>query len=566
MVYVRAGREPTSEQYVSRTSTAAPVTLDEEGSLTLDAIEAVAHGRCMVALSPSAKERVDAFRKRAEDEIKSNLDKRVYGLNTGFGSNFKDYVSPDDLKLLQRNLILSHCAGVGPAAPKHVVRATMLLRAASLARGHSAVRSSVVTALIELLNKDIVPVVPRYGSVSASGDLAPLSHIAAVLIGEGRVLVPEAARVAMKSDTASTKDYLRHATQHDLATFAPIELEMKEGLALNNGCQYSNAWGALSAVMMARLMEAAALSTALSVQAMRGMGRPFREDLHKLRAHAGSMNVARWVFDLLEGYQFQDVTTDAKFAFDGRIQDPYNLRCAAQVLGPCLDLVERAEATMTIEARSVTDNPIDLNMAADASYSLDEITSGGHFHGMPLAVDAFGLLQAAGIMARLSNMRCARVVDDKRNKDLGPQVRGANPKAIESGMMIAEYTGAGLCNHIWGLAMPSHLMSISTDSGQEDHVSMAANVAMRAYEAAERLAEVLAIEMAFAAQAEDVREAGEPKPVTLGKRTRLALDKIRETFPALDGDRELSWDVMALAKKVLSGEIVNATGYRFPRH
>lgn len=226
---------------------------------------------------------------------------------------------------------------------------------------------------------------------------------------------------------------------------------------------------------------------------------------------------------------------------------------------------------MEIEASSVTDNPIDLNSAADANYDVDLITSGGHFHGMPLAVDAYGLLQAAGIMARVSNMRCARIVDAQRNKGLGPQVRGASTDPTESGLLIAEYTTAGLCNQIWGMAMPSHLMSVSTDSGQEDHVSMGASVAIRAYEAAERLAQILAIEMAFASQAELVRAenpAEVAKAVKLGRAGQGALSKIREAFPpwVRGGDRELTWDIENLAEQVLSGEIAQATGYGFERH
>ena len=532
------------------------VTLTESAdALTIETIEAVAEGRAKVALGASAKQRLADFRAQAEAQIKANPDKRVYGLNTGFGSNFKDYVSPEELKQLQRNLILSHCAGVGAFAPKTVVRATMLMRAASLARGHSVARPVLVETLIDMLNNDVTPAVPRFGTVSASGDLAPLSHIAAVVIGEGKVLNE-------KGEGVVTKDWLRANPK----AFTPIELELKEGLALNNGCQYSNAWGALAAAMMRRLIEASALNAALGVQVMRAMGRPFRADLHALRPHEGSQAFAGWVFDLLDGYEFRDVSTDTKYAYDQRIQDPYNLRCAAQALGPCLELIERAERTMTIEARSVTDNPIDLNTSAEG-YDLDLITSGGHFHGMPVAVDGYGLLQAAGVMARISNLRCARMVDSARNKGLGPQMRGPNPDATQSGLMIAEYTTAGLCNQIWGLAMPSHLMSVSTDAGQEDHVSMAANVGMRAYEAAQHLAHIFAIEMAFAAQAEHVR-AGNPAetPVATGKRTGDALKKISEHFPLVDADRELTWDIENLAERVLSGEIVQATGYRFERH
>jgi histidine ammonia-lyase len=534
------------------------ITLKHDGALSLADIDDVAHGRARVALDGATRARVDDFRQRAIKQLADKPNKRVYGVNTGFGSNYKDHAPPEQLKQLQRNLILSHCACVGEPAPAPVVRATMLLRAASLARGRSVVRPIVIETLIDMLNNNVTPVVPRDGSVSASGDLAPLSHIAAVMIGEGKVL----------TDAGPVR------TSQAGVSFKPIELEMKEGLALNNGCQYSNAWGALVTAQMERLIDAAAVSTALHVQALRGMGRPFRSDLHALRQHPGSVTFAAWVFDLLDGYTFRDVDTDTKFAHDGVIQDPYNLRCSAQVLGPCLELIQRAKRTLEIEASSVTDNPIDLNGAADDSYSVDLITSGGHFHGMPLAVDIYGLLQAAGIMAQMSNLRCARVVDAKRNKGLGPQVRGANIDPTESGLLIAEYTTAGLCNQIWGMAMPSHLMSLPTDSGQEDHVSMAANVAMRAHDAAARLAQILAIEMAFAAQAERVRAENlknaveSEKPATLGRATLGALDKIGEAFPAWapGGDRELTWDIETLAAKVLSGEIAQATGYGFKRH
>lgn len=552
----------------------------EDGELCLADIEDVAYRRARVELDGDTRDLVDAFRRSAVEQLERDPNKRVYGVNTGFGSNFKDHVPPEALKRLQRNLILSHCAGVGEPAPAEVVRATMLLRAASLARGRSVVRSVVIQTLIDMLNNNVTPVVPRDGSVSASGDLAPLSHIAAVVIGKGKVLTDKGPVV-----TAQAK-----------AKFTPIDLEMKEGLALNNGCQYSNAWGALAAARMERLIEAAAVSTALQVQAMRGMGRPFHKDLHALRKHQGSQTFARWVFELLDKYSFQDVDTDTKFEHDGVIQDPYNLRCAAQALGPCLELIERAKRTLEIEASSVTDNPIDLNKASGTAYSVDLITSGGHFHGMPIAVDVYGLLQAAGIMARVSNMRCVRIVDAKRNKNLGPQVRGRGPDATESGLLIAEYTTAGLCNQIWGLTMPSHLMSLSTDSGQEDHVSMAANVAMRAYAAADTLAHILAIEMAFAAQAEAVRafnlenpdpdpkksdadkEKEREKPAVLGFRTKEVLDRIGKAFPPWvsgkgkdeppkgEGDRELSWELESLAKQVLSGEIAKASGYGFERH
>jgi histidine ammonia-lyase len=581
--------------------------LNKNKALELKDVEAVAHGGAGgVALAEAAKSYMQSLRAAAERELAANPDRRVYGLNTGFGSNFRDYVSAERLRQLQRNLIISHCAGMGPPAPRAVVRATMVLRARSLAEGQSVIRPIVVETLIDLLNKDIVPAVPAHGSVSASGDLAPLSHIAAVLIGEGAILLDAKGQAAFGAESVETARYLRDAAKHGLPVFTPLVLEMKEGLALNNGCQYSAAWAILAARRMRTLIETAALTTALGVQAMVGMGRPFRADLHALRPHPGAREMAGWIWDLLDGYSFQNASADDRVAFDGEIQDPYNLRCAPQVLGACLDLIKRAEATLACEANSVTDNPIDLNVSA-GGYRLDEITSGGHFHGMPVAVDVYGLLQAAGIMARLSNMRCVRYVDARRNKGLGPQVRGEAPDVTESGLLIPEYATAGLCNEIWGLAMPSHLMSMSTDSGQEDHVSMAAGVAMRAYQATERLAEVLAIELAYASQALITRslndglvtrvldtslggETPAPSQAAWGGRQRtIAFEKtwrmsmsaeelapsrltapaiavIRQAFPPVERDRELSRDMMRLSAKVLSGEIVGATGFGFGRH
>ena len=581
------------------------IVLDRGKPLSLAEVSAGAAGEAVFALADAARAYMGALRAEAETALAAEPSRRVYGLNTGFGSNFRDYVSPERLRALQRNLILSHCVGVGPLAPRAVVRATMLLRARSLAEGQSVVRPIVVETLLDLLNKDIVPAVPANGSVSASGDLAPLSHVAAVLIGEGAVLLDGRAKAAFAAESVPTRRYLGEAAKHGLPVFSPLVLEMKEGLALNNGCQYATAWGVLAAAQMRSLIATAALATALGVQAMVGMGRPFRADLQALRPHHGQQQVAAWVWDLLEGYMFRNASADDRVAFDGEFQDPYNLRCAAQILGPCEDLISRAEATLACEANSVTDNPIDLNKSAEA-YKLDQITSGGHFHGMGVAVDVYGLLQAAGIMARLSNMRCQRYVDARRNKGLGPQVRGESPDPTESGLLMAEYTTAGLCNQIWGLAMPSHLMSISTDSGQEDHVSMAGNVAMRAYEAGARLAEVQAIELAYASQALLVRARNDglvtrvldqnlgaataaPTQAEFGGRTRSvgfektwrmsmsaaelaparltapAIAAIRAAFAPVEGDRELAWDFMALADKVLAGDIAGATGYAFPR-
>ena len=480
-------------------------------NLTLDQIEAVACGFERVELADSARALLKRRRDAIVAEVRADPTRPLYGFNRGFGSNVRDAVPADQLETLQRNLILSHATCVGDPAPVSVVRAAMLLRARSLARGHSSVRPEVVDMLVGLLNARIAPVVPMLGSVSASGDLAPLSHIALGMIGEGDVVV---------TDERGRETRKRAAAALKAASLAPLKLEMKEGLALNNGCQYATAWAALAAHLMARLVDTAAIATALTGQAMFAADTPYRRDLHALRPHPGAQRIAARIHGLFAKSPIRDF--HRRFDVDGEVQDPYNLRCAAQVLGACDDLVARAIRTIEIEANSVTDNPIDVSRHGRTP-TADDIVSGGHFHGMPIAVDAYGLIQAAGVAARLVNMRCVRYVDAARNRGLGPQLkwpgdgsmapdkvaRGRTKEvlATENGMLIPEYVSGGLANYIWGLAMPSHLMSVSTDSGQEDHVSMAANVAIRAHDAAIRLSEALAIELAYAAQAAAIRKA-----------------------------------------------------------
>jgi histidine ammonia-lyase len=475
--------------------------------LTLAQICAVARGQMRAALDPASAALIAARRARVVSHVTAHAETPIYGFNRGFGSNVRDAVRPEHLNTLQRNLILSHAVGVGEPAPIDVVRATMLLRAQSLALGHSVVRPDLILFLIAMLNAGVTPLVPRLGSVSASGDLAPLAHIALTMIGEGEAFFGNA---RMPARDALAK-----------AGLSPIVLEMKEGLALTNGCQYATAWMALATDTMHTLIETAAITTALTGQVMLGADTPFRADLHALRPHPGSVEMAAKIHALFQDSPLRKF--HGAYDIDGEVQDPYNLRCAAQILGPCLDLINRAIATLEIEANSVTDNPIDVS-ALDETNPHDPtatILSGGHFHGMPLAVDAYGLLQAASIMARLTNMRCVRYVDQDRNKGLGPHLKwpgagsqapesvapGRTPDALatESGMLMPEYVTASLANQIWGLAMPSHVMSMSTDSGQEDHVSMAAIVAMRAHEAGLSLSQALAIELAYGAQAAAIR-------------------------------------------------------------
>lgn len=569
------------------------VQLDHRQFLTLGDIRAVARLEARLTLDPETAKILDHRRQQIIEHI-HRLKEPAYGFNRGFGHNVDLKVDDDDTLLgkLQLNLLRSHAAGVGKPAPNEVVRTAMVLRANSLARGYSGIRSVVVETMIALLNADIVPIVPRHGSVSASGDLAPMSHMALALLGEGEVEVGGKRQPAAEALKA--------------AKISPLVLEMKEGLALNNGVQYLTALGIYSAEKMTQMLRTAVVATTLSTQVMLGSSTPFRKDLHALRPHKGSQQVASWLWQLLQDSPIQKVHQDK--SLDGEVQDPYNIRCAAQILGSCQDLIQEAEACFEVEANSVTDNP--LILPADNGQFTD-VVSGGHFHGMPIAIKTYGLIQAAAIIAGLSNARCARYVDEKRNKGLGsdliwPELT-PQERSTSSGMMAAEYTSASLTNWLWGQTMPSHLFSLSTDAGQEDHVSMGAPLALRLLDSIPRLAEVLAVELAFASQAAAIRKAQphfpskseipaeaihlrdqfvaglrktigieggrsvdldvhihklyawDPEERYLSPAGECVLRKIQSVFPPVIEDRVLSEGLAKISALVLSGQIVRET-------
>jgi histidine ammonia-lyase len=569
------------------------VTLDHRRRLSLVDIRRVASGKCNLVLNRECAALLDQRREEVLAKVRRQAEP-AYGFNRGFGHNVNLPVDGDEglLAQLQRNLIRSHAMGLGQATPRRIVRTAMVLRANSLCRGHSAVRSVVVEKILQLLNAQITPVVPRHGSVSASGDLAPLSHIALALIGEGTVFA------------GSRK--LPAAEALAEAGIEPLTLQMKEGLALNNGAQFICAIGIDVAQQLTELLKTATIATSLSTQAMLGSATPFREDLHRLRPHPGALVVSRWLRALLSGSPIQDVHRDIEI--DGEIQDPYNIRCAAQILGACWDLIDEAERTFELEANSVTDNPLLLQNRDTGEFT--EIVSGGHFHGMPLAVKLYNLMQACGIIARLSNMRCVRFVDETRNKGLGPDLiwpgLSAAERSASSGMMASEYASASLTNWIWGQAMPSHLFSVSTDAGQEDHVSMGAPLGLRLLDTIPRLAEVLAVELAFASQAAAIRRyqqhfpsktslpqsarslaaqfvAGvaqviaseeqrdlevqvdvrklypwRPEERRMSQAGEAVLAEIQHIFPVVTEDRVMSEQITTLAKRILDGTINRA--------
>lgn len=466
------------------------VILDHTRNLPLDEIIAVGKGEAIVSLDAATRDMLAERRRQIETAI-TDQEFPAYGFNRGFGHNVDLSVKTEDLAKLQENLILSHAVGVGDPMDETVVRATMLLRANSLARGFSGVRPELVEAFIDFLNKGITPVVPELGSVGASGDLAPLSHIAMAIIGRGRV--------AYKGEIVETPKALQDAG------LEPVKLEMKEGLALTNGVQFMNAIGIVACHDVKTLLRSAAVNSALVAQVMLAPDTYYRADFHAVRPHPGAIKVADWIWQLMQDSPIRNAHRD--FKTDGQVQDPYNVRCAAQVLGAAHDLIEQAEKALLIEANSATDNPILLE---DANGQYVDVISGGHFHGMPVAVQVYNLMQALGIMASLSHQRSVRFVDPNRNKGLGRDLKwpdlGVDERSISSGMMMLEYSSASLLNALWGDAMPNHLFNIPTNSGQEDHVSMGTGLAVRLLKAIPKTSHIMAIELAYIVQAIAIRK------------------------------------------------------------
>ena len=477
------------------------IYIDHEQVITPEHIAAAADGKVKLELSGQTYNLLAERRKQVEDYL-TGQKYPAYGFNRGFGHNVDLAVKEEDLSQLQENLIMSHCVGVGEPAPDEIVRTTMLLRAWSLSRGYSGVRPRVVEQILDMLNHDILPVVPELGSVGASGDLAPLSHIALGMLGKGKV--------KYRGELMDAADALKKAG------LKPLKLQMKEGLALNNGVQYMTAIGLHCCRQMQVLLKTAAVQTAMTAQVMLAPETPFRKDLHQLRPHPGAVKVAGWIYELMKDSPLREAHRD--YRIDGEIQDPYNIRCAAQILGSCAELIDECQAVLLREANSVTDNP--LLLPASEEYGWDkndpfygqyvDIVSGGQFHGMPVAVRIYNLFQAMGIMAGLVNRRCARYVDANQNKGLGRDLKwpdlNEEQRAISNSMMMLEYTSASLANSIWGEVMPNHLFNISTNTGQEDHVSMGTDPAVRVMKTMPKMAQLLAIELAYISQAAAIRK------------------------------------------------------------
>lgn len=478
--------------------------------LTLEEVIQAANGR-EVQLSAGAAERI----LKAYRTVREKIDEKkpVYGITTGFGKLSNIAINQTQSSQLQKNLIMSHACGVGKPFSEEVTRAIMLLRANTLANGHSGVQLKVVETLIEMLNRGVHPVIPEKGSLGASGDLANLAHVALVMIGMGEA-VYQGKRYQGK--TAMKK-----------AGIQTIELEGKDGLGLINGTQVMTALGSLHVVEAFRLMAAANIAAALTMEALLGLTSAMDTRIQAVRPHAGQSACAREIRALLDGSTYVNKTN--------RVQDAYTLRCVPQVHGASLDALNYVRQVLTVELNSVTDNPIVFPEEG-------EIISGGNFHGQPLALALDFLAIAVSELADISERRIERLVN--------PQLSGLAPFLVKqcglnSGYMIAQYTAASLVSENKILAHPASVDSIPSSANQEDHVSMGAISARKAGDIIENVRQVLAIELMCAAQGVDLQSAG-----TLGRGTREAYRAIREIVPALETDRVIYSDINKISELI----------------
>jgi histidine ammonia-lyase len=458
----------------------------------------------------------------------------IYGITTGFGRLSEVAIPKDQLRQLQLNLILSHAAGVGPELPRDAVRAAVLLRANALCRGHSGVRPELVDALVGLLNHDVTPVVPGQGSLGASGDLAPLAHIALVLIGRG-----EAWHGGRR---------LAGAEALRAAGLRPLALEAKEGLALINGTQVMTGIAALALADALQLLDAANCAAALTMEALGGLRDALDPRLHAARGQPGQAQAAAAILELLAG-------SALTFGHgEGRVQDAYSLRCAPQVHGAAHDALSYAAAAVGRELNATTDNPLIFATSEPGAGELDAASlSGGNFHGQPVAIAADLAAIALSALANISERRIERMV----NPDLsGLPAFLTRHSGLESGYMIAQYTAAALASENKILASPASVDTIPSSANQEDHVSMGTIAARKLARVVEQTRQVVAIELMCAAQALELRleQCGlPPAPAGLGRGTAAAYAAVRSRVRPLDSDRELAPDMAALADLIAAG-------------
>ncbi|MCK5005384.1 MAG: histidine ammonia-lyase [Candidatus Aminicenantes bacterium] len=490
--------------------------------LTIDEFLKITKDGARVGLTDEAKSGIQLARKTLEDFIKTG--KAYYGINTGFGALASKRINSSDLKQLQRNLIKSHTAGIGDPLPDHVVRGTILLRANVLAKGYSGVRLKVVELLLELLNREILPILPAKGSVGASGDLAPLSHLALALLGEGNV--------KFKGEIREASDVFREEG------ITPLELVEKEGLALINGTQVLTAIGIFNLVDSENLVKTADIAGALTFEAQLGNPSPFFEEIQMVRSYSGQINTAKNIMRLIK-----DSPLWASHSGRNKVQDAYSVRCIPQVHGAVRDTLDHVRRTLEIEINSATENPLIFP-------EKKKILSGGNFHGAPVAFVMDFMSIAMTELGNISERRIDRVINPATNMDLPPFLIEDN--GLNSGFMIAHVTATALTSENRTLAHPASVDNIPTSANQEDHVSMGNFAARKAGEIVGNVKYILAIELMASLQALDFyKEKTSPK-------LEKVKSVVRSKVPFLEQDSRMDVLFESIVNMINSGEIVKA--------
>ena len=497
--------------------------------LTLEDVREVAVDRRAVLLAPDARALVEKARAVVDEIVSSN--KMSYAITTGVGKLSDVRIASDQIRELQVNLVRSHAAGVGEPLSVADTRAMMLLRANSLSKGHSGVRTVIVDRLCEMLNRGVTPMVPSQGSVGASGDLAPLAHLALALIGEGECFDEKGARV-------SSGEALKRAQ------IKPLVLESKESISLINGTQAMLAVGTLALLAAEALVDTADVLGGLSCDALKGTDTAFDERIHKARPHNGQIKTAANLRHMLEGSQIRESHRAC-----GRVQDAYSLRCIPQVHGAVRDTLAHCREVFETEANSAVDNP--LVFITDARNAEGEVISGGNFHGEPLAFALDFLAIALSALAGISERRIERLVNPALSEGLPPFL--APGAGLNSGFMLPQVTAAALVSENKVLSHPASVDSITTSGNKEDYVSMGMTAALKLKRVVENTRNVLAIEAMAVAQALDFLA-----PLKTSKRGQAAYAAIRSVCPTMEKDRAMYADLARIAELIASGKVAAA--------
>lgn len=498
------------------------------GQVPLDVLERIWRDHLPARLDPGA----DAAITRAAGRIGAAAagEAAVYGVNTGFGKLASIRIPAEDTATLQRNLILSHCAGIGAPLDAGITRLVMTLKLMSLGRGASGVRLAIVRLIEAMLARDVLPVIPSQGSVGASGDLAPLAHMAAVLIGEGEAM--------------HGGDRMPGAAALGAAGLEPVTLAAKEGLALINGTQVSTALALAGLFRAIHAARTAIVTAALATDALMGSTAPFKPEIHALRGHQGQIDVAAATLRLMEGSAIRE----SHKIGDARVQDPYSFRCNPQVTGACLDILRQTARTLVIEANAATDNPLVLS---------DAIVSGGNFHAEPVALAADQIALAVAEIGSIAQRRISTLVDPALSFGL-PAFLTPHP-GLNSGLMIAEVTSAALMSENRQLAHPASVDSTPTSANQEDHVSMACHGARRLLRMTANLFGIIGIEAIAGAQGIALRQ-----PLDTSPALKAVIARLRQEVAELDHDRYMAPDLATARDLVASGALAGAAGIPLP--